>query len=410
MEAPNPFTKPTPNITKEENIKIISNPINLKLENEDYKMYLIIILKENIEYLRIKIENFNNIYQIDLSLNQLKEISKTLRFFDSLNEILNFIENKGKNNEIELLKNLNNVKIKFKIGLPNGSEDNVLIELNKKELNDKEIIKQLTSEVKMLKDKSSEIEKIWLEIKNLKNENNIIKEEIKNLKNENNIIKEENKNLKNENNNIKEEIKQLTNKYNQVPIVQNITKNNNLIDSRIINYNEIEFIINYLKNNDILFKKNGISFNLLYRASRDGDNTQTIHNKCDSKKNILFILLTEQNNIIGGYSQIGWETRNNNIEYPIDNKSFLFSITKNKIYPAIKGKNKVCWIGSNNNGLCFYSSFGMYSKFMTEQKCWIGKFICSYFSNLSSNVELNGGELNTQNDFKLLEYEVYQLV
>ena len=82
MEAPSPFTKPTPNITKEENIKIISNPINLKLENEDYKMYLIIILKENIEYLRIKIENFNNIYQIDLSLNQLKEISKTLRFFD----------------------------------------------------------------------------------------------------------------------------------------------------------------------------------------------------------------------------------------------------------------------------------------------------------------------------------------
>ena len=408
MEAPSPFTKPTPNITKEENIKIISNPINLKLENEDYKMYLIIILKENIEYLRIKIENFNNIYQIDLSLNQLKEISKSLRFFDSLNEILNFIENKGKNNEIELLKNLNNVKIKFKIGLPNGSEDNVLIELNKKELNDKEIIKQLTSEVKMLKDKSSEIEKIWLEIKNLKNENNIIKEEIKNLKNENNIIKEENKNLKNENNNIKEEIKQLTNKYNQVPIVQNITKNNNLIDSRIINYNEIEFIINYLKENNILFKKNGISFNLLYRASRDGDNTQTIHNNCDSKKNILFILLTEQNNIIGGYSQIGWETRNNP-EYPIDNKSFLFSITKNKIYPAIEGKTEVCWI-SSDYGLCFTGSIAMHSKFMTEQKCCIGSDICYCFSNLSSNIELNGGELNEDNYFKLLEYEVYQLV
>ena len=394
MEAPSPFTKPTPNITKEENIKIISNPINLKLENEDYKMYLIIILKENIEYLRIKIENFNNIYQIDLSLNQLKEISKTLRFFDSINEILNFIENKGKNNEIELLKNLNNVKIKFKIDLPNGSEDNVLIELNKKELNDKEIIKQLTSEVKMLKDKSSEIEKIWLEIKNLKNENN--------------IIKEENINLKNENNNIKEEIKQLTNKYNQVPIVQNDTKNNNLIDSRIINYNEIEFIIKYLKENNILFKKNGISFNLLYRASRDGDNTQTIHNNCDSKKNILFILLTEQNNIIGGYSQIGWETRNN-YEYPIDNKSFLFSITKNKIYPAIEGKNKVCWIESDY-GLCFYGSIAMNSKFMTEQNCCIGPSICSYFSNLSSNVELNGGKLKMKNDFKLLEYEVYQLV
>ena len=157
----------------------------------------------------------------------------------------------------------------------------------------------------------------------------------------------------------------------------------------------------------MFFKKNDISFNLLYRASRDGDNTQTIHNKCDSKKNILFILLTEQNNIIGGYSQIGWETRNN-YEYPIDNKSFLFSISKKKIYPAIEGKNKVCWI-SNDYGLCFYNSIGMNSKFMTGQNCWIFSPICSYFSNLSSNTELNRGQLNQTNYFKLLECEIYQL-
>ena len=61
-------------------------------------------------------------------------------------------------------------------------------------------------------------------------------------------------------------------------------------------------------------------------------------------------------------------------------------------------------------GLCFTSSIAMNSKFMTEENCWIYSSICSYFSNLSSNVELNGGKLNTKNDFKLLEYEVYQLV
>ena len=72
MEAPSPSIKPTSNLTKGENISFISNQIHLKLENEDYKMYLIILLKENIEYLRIKIENFLNIYQKDLSLNQLK--------------------------------------------------------------------------------------------------------------------------------------------------------------------------------------------------------------------------------------------------------------------------------------------------------------------------------------------------
>ena len=65
MEAPNPFIKPISNITKGENIRFISNQINLKLENEDYKMYLIIILKENIENLRIKIKKYQiNIYYI----------------------------------------------------------------------------------------------------------------------------------------------------------------------------------------------------------------------------------------------------------------------------------------------------------------------------------------------------------
>ena len=32
-----------------------------------------------------------------------------------------------------------------------------------------------------------------------------------------------------------------------------------------------------------------------------------------------------------------------------------------------------------------------------------------FFSNLSSNIELNGGQLNQTNYFKLLEYEIYQL-
>ena len=42
MEAPSPSIKPTSNLTKGENISFISYQINLKLENEDYKMYLII--------------------------------------------------------------------------------------------------------------------------------------------------------------------------------------------------------------------------------------------------------------------------------------------------------------------------------------------------------------------------------
>ena len=187
--------------TEQEKLNLISKHFNLKLENEDYKMNLGIILKENIEYLIIQLENNNNIYEKIFSLNILKDFSEAFRSYDSINDILNFIENKGKNNEILLLKKINDLKIQFKIILSNEKED-IIIELNKKELNGK------------------------LEPKDIKNENKDIQEENKNIKDENQI-KEENKN-------IEEETKNLENKLNESSSPPKEIENNDLIDSKII--------------------------------------------------------------------------------------------------------------------------------------------------------------------------------
>ena len=61
----------------------------------------------------------------------------------------------------------------------------------------------------------------------------------------------------------------------------------------------------------------------------------------------------EQGNRYGGFSNIGWESRDGKSEYPIDDNAFLFSIDNKKIFKAIKGKNKICWINSDEFGLCF---------------------------------------------------------
>ena len=355
--------------TEQEKLNLISKHFNLKLENEDYKMNLGIILKENIEYLIIQLENNNNIYEKIFSLNILKDFSEAFRSYDSINDILNFIENKGKNNEILLLKKINDLKIQFKIILSNEKED-IIIELNKKELNGK------------------------LEPKDIKNENKDIQEENKNIKDENQI-KEENKN-------IEEETKNLENKLNESSSPPKEIENNDLIDSKIITYKQIEFIIEYLKDyDDDYHEKDNIKFKLLFRGSRDGDNTITLHNKCDDKKNILFILLTEQNKIIGGYSQIGWKTEKY-LTYMLDDKSFLFSVTNNKIFHCLEGKNSVCWIGTDY-GLCFYRAFIIYDKFMTDENCSFGNGLSGKF-----NIR-HFSELNEKNKFRALEYEVYQL-
>ena len=86
----------------------------------------------------------------------------------------------------------------------------------------------------------------------------------------------------------------------------------------------------------------------------------------------------------------------------LDDKSFLFSVTNNKIFHCLEGKNSVCWIGTDY-GLCFYSAFIIYDKFMTDENCSFGdglsgKFKIRHFS-----------ELNKKIKFRALEYEVYQL-
>ena len=49
------------------------------------------------------------------------------------------------------------------------------------------------------------------------------------------------------------------------------------------------------------------NFNLLYRASRDGIDTNEFHNKCDYK-GATIVIVKVANRIIGGYNPIGWDS------------------------------------------------------------------------------------------------------
>ena len=180
MEAPIPSNINDTSKPKEEE-KFIINKIVLKSENNDYEMSLGIKKSNNLELLIIKIkelDEINNAYQIYLSFEDLIKMSKGLRFFDTIKDILIFIEKKAKEKEITLSKNLDFLKLEFKINLPDGKEDIISLQLKKTNLNYMEIIYQLGEEVKNLKNKLSvQNEKIWEEINGLKEENKKLKEE-----------------------------------------------------------------------------------------------------------------------------------------------------------------------------------------------------------------------------------------
>ncbi len=67
---------------------------------------------------------------------------------------------------------------------------------------------------------------------------------------------------------------------------------------------------------------------LLYRATRDGFDSQAFHSKCDGKGNTITIIKNNLNNLFGGYASSAW----NSLGYYInDPNAFLFSLRRDGV-------------------------------------------------------------------------------
>ena len=78
-----------------------------------------------------------------------------------------------------------------------------------------------------------------------------------------------------------------------------------------------------------------ISFNLLYKATIDGDKAEIFHKKCDGAKSTLVLVRSLNDKRFGGYTTCDW--RGNSVEKKDDN-AFVFSLDKRKIYDIIPGE------------------------------------------------------------------------
>ena len=194
--------------------------------------------------------------------------------------------------------------------------------------------------------------------------------------------------------------------HNLKQLLQNIQLQNVLnekINSTIVTKKEINFIINYINENENEKYFSFDSLNLLFRASKDGDNTKLLHEKCDLKKNILILIKSDIGKIFGGYCKIGFKSQDKP-EYKIDNNYFLFSVDLKKIYPVIENKRPICYIESTF-GLCFYSCLVLYNGFTKEKSGFVCPKKNGYFNGILNDYEMNGGVRN----FKCKDLEIFQL-
>jgi hypothetical protein len=221
-------------------------------------------------------------YESEFELSYIKQI-KLFTMYDTLDECLYEIFagiNTGKsqifedNNSFNLFIPLNNIKYK-EISFKIEKKEKILGDSKNNHLN--KIINKQNEEIEMLKNKIEILENIVKELMIFKKE----------------VERKKHKKIK--------------------------------IESYIINNND-----NYKK-----YLKNWINPNenvrtvLLYRLSRDGDSIKTFHNLCDNISPNLILVESLNGNISGGYTTCTWDTDSGDKK---DNKTFLFSLTKDKIF------------------------------------------------------------------------------
>ena len=180
-------------------------------------------------------------------------------------------------------------------------------------------------------------------------------------------------------------------------IIKKKKKNEIIINKYIKGYSDLTFIENEIIKQ---LNKRIKSYNLVYKASKDGDKASDFHNKCDNVNNNLSIVKTKKGKIFGGFTKQNWKQIGVQDYHKYDENAFVFSVNNKKIY-NIKDKSRAIYC-RNDLALFFSSSSDIYiynNCFNTQR----GTFQSAY-DYKGENYALNGESV-----FDLEDYEVYQV-
>ncbi len=352
---------------KEKEFNIISTKSHsFKITFIDHKSYLIIKGCHN---------NSMNIidYEEKYSFEKLKEF-KIFNYYETIEEILEELFPLINNQKVKLIEEKK--KIALIIELPFNKIKEITFSLKEKEKDDKEKISDLYTI-------------------------------INNQKNEINDLKKDNAELKNQMQKIILKVTELEKKLDKIENDKKIKEESIKIDSNIIGNPNID--MKFL-NERLLLGKNynkNIKYNLIYRATRDGDGTAKFHQRCKGNTSQLIVIKTTDSNIFGGYTQIGFQSRNDD-KYK-DDEAFVFSFDQKKIYNIKKGKEAIYdsisqgpFFGNYIDGYCIFTCGSNENLLKCQCHCELN----SPYEGFTSNYELNKGKQY----FYIQELEVFGIL
>jgi len=162
--------------------------------------------------------------------------------------------------------------------------------------------------------------------------------------------------------------------------------------------------------NWINFKK----LELIYRATRDGDDNINFHKKCDNQGPNLMLFRNDKGNIFGGYSSISW---NNSGDWQLAPGSFLFTLTNiHNTQPTKFQLNNNCknqiYFHSAYGPLLGYSDLYFYKTFLNQynNNCY-REFPNAFEDNLGKGKSIFTSDLNSNNKYiKRNEIEIFKIL
>jgi len=161
--------------------------------------------------------------------------------------------------------------------------------------------------------------------------------------------------------------------------------------------------LNFIKNRllQIPGRENSkISLSLKFRLTENGNSIDMYHSLCNDIPNNLVLIKTTEGTRFGGYTDKVWTSHSGCI---LDNNSFCFSLSKNKVYNVIKDKIALCDLV--DHGPIFSDNiFFIGPGSLNSGGC--AKNSQSNFSGEEIEYEINDGKVF----FTVIEFEFYQVV
>jgi hypothetical protein len=147
-------------------------------------------------------------------------------------------------------------------------------------------------------------------------------------------------------------------------------------------------------------------FNLLYRASRDGNTPAAFHNKCDYKgATIVVAKIANSEQIVGGYNPLQWDS-SSVWKSTFDSFMYFFADRKSIITAKVSYSNGNQYSIGNipNHGPMFGGGWDLYHN---SNDIWYSN---KYQNSSYPNIDVIPKRENIQSAFIVDDYEVFQVI